>query len=235
MTLPGTTTEGFQLVMPFVPEGRANMVGWMAASSDPGQYPKVTAYRFPQTMTVEGPGQVFSRINSDQNFSKDRSLLSQTGSNLVFGDFQVIPIEDTFLYVQPAYVVASGDNPIPELKFVLLVNGSGGDVSQGATLAEALSKAVGGVVPPDNNGGQGTLAQKIQSLLNDALGHFQKADEALSNGDLGTYQDELAQAQDLVKRANDLAASKAGGGGTPTGTPSPTASSTPTASSSASP
>ena len=220
--------------MPFVPEGRANMVGWMAASSDPGQYPKVTAYRFPQTMTVEGPGQVFSRINSDQNFSKDRSLLSQTGSNLVFGDFQVIPIEDTFLYVQPAYVVASGDNPIPELKFVLLVNGSGGDVSQGATLAEALSKAVGGIVPPDNNGGQGTLAQKIQNLLNDALDHFQKADEALSNGDLGTYQDELTQAQDLVQRANDLAASRAGGGGgTPTGnatsspSPSPSGSSAP--------
>jgi uncharacterized membrane protein (UPF0182 family) len=223
MKLPGTADEGFQLVLPFVPTGRSNMVGWMAASSDPGEYPNVTAYRFPSGRNIEGPGQVFARINSDQEFSSDRSLLSQLGSDLVFGDFQVIPIEDTFLYVQPAYVVATQENTIPELKFVLVVNGSGGQVSQGKTLAEALAGAIEGVTPPpDGGGGTGTLAQRIQRLLNQALAHFQAADAALKAGDLGTYQDQLTLAQALVQRANELAATS--GGETPTPSPPPTAS-----------
>ena len=35
MKVPGDTVEHFQLVLPFVPEGRQNMVAWMAANSDP--------------------------------------------------------------------------------------------------------------------------------------------------------------------------------------------------------
>ena len=49
--LPGQTTEAFQLVIPFVPAGRPNMVGWMAANSDPTDYGHITMFRFPEGST----------------------------------------------------------------------------------------------------------------------------------------------------------------------------------------
>ena len=62
--LPDGKTEEFELVIPFVPADRQNMVAWMAASSDQPDYGQLTVFRFPEGRTIEGPTQVFARINA---------------------------------------------------------------------------------------------------------------------------------------------------------------------------
>ena len=226
--VPGGTTEQFQLVVPFVPAGRQNMVGWMSASSDPLDYGNVTMFRL--TENIEGPQQVYARINNDPQFSSERTLLGQQGSEIAFGDFLVIPIDDSFLYVLPIYVQSTSGPQIPELKRVVVVNGSSGDVSLGNTLASALSAATGGTIsepggngePPPDGGGTGTTVQQVQALLAEALQHFAAAQEALKAGDLALYQQELEQAQALIEQANQLVAGQSSGGPSPSGTPTPT-------------
>ena len=231
--VPGGATEQFQLVIPFVPAGRQNMVGWMSANSDPLDYGHVTMFRL--TQNIEGPQQVYARINNDPTFSSERTLLGQQGSEIDFGDFLVIPIDDSFLYVLPIYVQSTSGPQIPELKRVIVVNGSGGDVSIGSTLADALSQATGGTIgepggngnpPPPDGGGNGTTDQQVQALLTQALEHFASAQEALKAGNLALYQQELEQAQSLIEQANQLIAGQATGGSTPppTATPTPSAS-----------
>ena len=154
MRLPGETEEHFVLIQPFTPQGRQNMVAWMAARSDPGaEYGTVLSYQFPSGVNVDGPTQVFSRINQDARFSTERTLLSQGGSDVLFGDFLVIPIDDGLLYVQPVYVRSTQTNAIPELKRVVVVNGD--RVGIGTTLRDALADSLSGqVVPPDGGGEQ---------------------------------------------------------------------------------
>jgi uncharacterized protein len=248
--LPDQTTEAFQLVIPFVPAGRPNMVGWMAADSDPTDYGHITMFRFPEgsTNNIEGPPQVFARINNDPAFSSFRTLVGQQGSTLSFGDFLVIPVDNSFLYVVPVYVTASDATPaIPELKKVVVVNGSEGDVSLGSSLPEALGLATSGVSGGTHGNGPGNgppptgnVDQQIQTLLNEALLHFQNADTALKAGDLATYQSELAQAQALVQQAQQLASTANAGSGSGSTTTSPTpappsATATPAATASPSP
>jgi len=206
MKLPGETTEQFVLVMPFTPQGRQNMVGWMAAKSDPTDYGQRVAYDFPAGRPVLGPDQVFAQMNQDPTFSADRTLFSQSGSTVLFGDLLVIPVGNSFLYVEPVYIRSAQQNAIPELKRVIVANGE--TVGVGATLSDALNAATGaqtGGGGPSTPGG--TTDQQIQSLLQEALDHFQAADAALKSGDLATYQSELVKAQQLVKQANDIAAS----------------------------
>jgi uncharacterized membrane protein (UPF0182 family) len=226
--LPGGEREEFQLVIPFVPDGRPNMVAWMAASSDPESYGSITVYRFPEGRNIEGPGQVFARINQDRAFSEQRTLLDQAGSTVTFGDFLVIPIEDSFLYVQPVYVRASQESAIPELTFVAIVNGSAGEVAFASTLPEALALAVEGIEPPDGGGGEepppggeGTVQERIAELLVEAEGHFQAAEAALRDGDLATYQDQIALAEQAVAEAVALAGEVAEPVGEPVSSPSP--------------
>jgi uncharacterized membrane protein (UPF0182 family) len=226
MTLPGETSEQFVLVMPFVPQSRQNLVAWMAAKADPDVYGDLVAYSFPEGRNILGPSQVFSQINQDPTFSQQRSLLGTGGSRVIFGDFLAIPVGNSFLYVQPVYVRSNQTDAIPELKRVLVVNG--GVVGVSDTFEGALSAAVTGVQP--TGGGEQPGGKTVAQLLAEALDHFAAADAALKAGDLATYQDELAQAQALVKQANDLAAAAAGSGTgatvtptvTPTATPSPT-------------
>jgi uncharacterized membrane protein (UPF0182 family) len=225
MKAPGDTSEEFQLVLPFVPEGRQNIVAWMAASSDPTDYGRLLALELPDGANVDGPSVVFSRINQNPDFSAQRTLLGQGGSQVLFGDFLVIPIENSFLYVQPVYVRSNQETAVPELKRVVVANGD--SVGVGNTLEEALADSVKGQVPEEptgggGGGGGGGGAQSVEALLSQALQHFQAADEALRRGDLATYQEELAEAQDLVQQAEDLA-----GGQTAAATTSPSASPTP--------
>jgi len=171
-------------------------------------------------------------------------LLGQQGSEIDFGDFLVIPIDDSFLYVLPIYVQSTSGPQIPELKRVIVVNGSGGDVSLGNTLADALSEATGGTIgepggngnpPPPDGGGGGTTDQQVQALLTEALAHFASAQAALKAGDLALYQQELEQAQSLIEQANQLVAGQGNGGSTPPPTATPTPSASVTASPSPSP
>nr|MBA3738519.1 UPF0182 family protein [Actinomycetota bacterium] len=195
-----------------------------AVNSDPEDYGELVAFTFPSGRDVDGPGLIFSRINSDQEFSEARTLLGTGGSEVRFGDLLTIPIEDSILYVLPMYVRANQEAAVPELKLVMVVNGS--SVSVATSLSEAIEEATGattggepgGEPPPD--GGTGTVDQQVQQLLRQAVEHFVAAEAALRDGDLATYQAELEQAQALVERANDLVAG-------PTGEPSPSPSVSP--------
>ena len=211
LRLPGETDEGFVLVVPFTPQGRQNLVSWMVARSDPGaDYGEIVAYQFPSGQNVDGPEQVFARINQDPRFSSERTLLGQGGSQVEFGDFLVIPVGNALLYVQPVYV-SSAANAIPELKRVLVVNG--GEIGIGSTLQAALDETLGGQVvpPPDGGGGGGgggtgggTTDERVRALLQEAVGHFEAADAALRAGDLATYQEEIGKAQVAIAQAAEL-------------------------------
>jgi uncharacterized membrane protein (UPF0182 family) len=222
LRLPGEEEAGFVLILPFTPQGRQNMVSWMMARSDAGpNYGEIVNYQFPSSQTIEGPQQVFARLNQDARFSADRTLLGQGGSNVEFGDLLVIPVGESLLYVQPVYV-SSQANAIPELKRVLVVNG--GQIGIGATLSEALNDTLGDdVVPPDGGGtgggesggggggGGGTTEDRVRALLAEAVGHFDAAEAALRAGDLATYQDEVRAAETAIAEAARLAGTGTGG------------------------
>jgi uncharacterized protein len=221
LKVPGSTDTQFQLVIPFVPQSRQNMVSWMTVGSDPGSgYGKMIAFTFPQGSAIDGPSLVFSRINQDPGFSSARTLLGTAGSTVQFGDFLVIPMGNSFLYVEPVYVRSAQSSAVPELKRVIVVNG--GTVGVATDLPGALQASLQG----QSGGGQGSgpgvgsVDQQVASLIDQALQHFSTANAALTAGNLGLYQSELKLAQDLMSQAKSLLA-RAVTGGTPGGTPTP--------------
>jgi hypothetical protein len=93
---------------------------------------------------------------------------------------------------------------------------------------EALQLLFGGTgtsTTPDTTPTPTTGDSTIQQLLDQAAAKFNQADAALRNGDLGTYQTLVKQAQDLVAQAQ----AKLKGTSTPsTAAPTTTAPTTPT-------
>ncbi|MGH2660295.1 MAG: UPF0182 family protein [Actinomycetota bacterium] len=223
MRLPGEADETFVLVLPFTPEGRQNIVAWMAAKSDPADYGEIVVFEFPSGENVDGPSQVFSRMQQDARFSADQTLFSQSGSDVRFGDFLIIPISDGLLYVQPVYVRSSQETAIPELKRVLIANG--GRLGYGTNLQLALNDSFGVTVVPPEDGEPspgGTVPQQITRLLQQAVDHFARAEEALRAGDLARYQSEIEAAQAAIQRASELASGQRGEAASPSPTPTPT-------------
>ena len=142
--LPGQQQEEYVLVRPFTPGGgtnnRQNMVAFLAGRSDGANYGKLVDYEFPRQLTVQGPQQVEARINQEPDISKEITLLDQAGSQVILGNFLIIPIENTLLYVEPLYVQAV-NSPFPELKRVIVA--SQNKVVMSSTLGDALTALVG--------------------------------------------------------------------------------------------
>jgi uncharacterized membrane protein (UPF0182 family) len=222
LSLPEAAEERFMIILPMTPADRPNMVAWLAAISDPEEYGRMVAFRFPVERNVNGPGQVAALISQAPEVSREVTLFGQLGSRVIYGDLLTIPIGQGFLYVQPLYLRSQQlQTAIPELKRVIVVNGQ--SVAMDETLELALAQLFGAAPPeepgqPPEEPGEpptGTVAE----LLAEARQHFERAEELLRAGDLAGYQREIEAAQRAVQQAlQELR----GGGAQPSPTPSPT-------------
>jgi hypothetical protein len=118
MRLPRETTAEYILMLPMVPQGRDNMISWLAARCDGDDYGHLFEYAFSKDRLFYGPYQIQARINQNPEISRQLSLWNQMGSKVVFGNLIVIPIQDSLLYVESLYIRAE-NGQLPELQRVI--------------------------------------------------------------------------------------------------------------------
>ncbi len=137
MKLPEDDKLTFRLMMPFTPSKKNNMIGWMSANSDAPNYGKITVYKLPKEQMIYGPQQIESRIDQDTEISKQLSLWGQKGSQVIRGNLLVIPLENSFIYVEPVYLQAT-QSRFPELKRIVVAYGN--KIAMEETFELALQK-----------------------------------------------------------------------------------------------
>jgi uncharacterized membrane protein (UPF0182 family) len=138
--LPGESGLQFLLMMPVTPSNRDNMIAWIAARSDTPGYGEVIVYKLSRDSLVLGPLQVEAMIDQDTTILRQLTLWDRHGSHVIRGNLLAIPIDHSFLYVEPVFMLAEGTN-IPQLKRVIVSDGT--RVAMGSGLAEALQVLFG--------------------------------------------------------------------------------------------
>ena len=121
-TLPGEKQPEFLLILPFTPRGKDNLIGWMAARCDGDHLGKLVFFQLSKQQLMYGPMQIESRIDQDQNISKDLTLWNQQGSHVLRGNIIALPVTGGFLYVESIYIQAT-EARMPQLKKVVLAMG----------------------------------------------------------------------------------------------------------------
>ncbi len=251
LALPGDTQPSFVLFQSFSPASSSggaanNMTAWLAAQSDytTTNHPKLVAVPLNNSVNVLGPLQFDNNINTDPIISPEISLLSQHGSSVILGNVIVLPFNnDSFLYVRPLYVLASGaagGTAFPQLHEVIV--GTQNTVAQGSSFVQALQTLFNTTqpIPGLASAGSGTpttpttpttpstsnLTSQELALLNDLLTHQQNAEAALQKGDFTTFgKEEDAVKADSAALTTLLQAQKAST--SPSPSPSASASATP--------
>ncbi len=210
MHLPGETKGEFTLLLPFSPARRQNMVAWLSVKSDGADYGKQLVYRFPKDKLIYGPEQISARVNQNPAISSQLTLLSQRGSQIIFGNLIVIPIERSLLYVQPLYLLAE-QSEIPQLKYVIVATGT--TLSMQPTLGEALAQVFTGVGTPTTSAPPGattlpgtttTTSPAVGSLVKEANDHYVRAQDALKTADWATYGKEMQALQQALNQLSQV-------------------------------
>ncbi|MGH7572416.1 MAG: UPF0182 family protein [Gemmatimonadota bacterium] len=191
--LPDDTEPTFQLVLPFTPARRDNMIALLAAKSDPDNYGQRVIYEFPKDRLVYGPMQVEARIDQDPVISEQITLWSQKGSSVIRGNLMVIPVGRSVLYVEPLYLQAQ-QSQLPELRRVIAAFGS--RIVMEPTLEDAILALIGTADgAPAGEPGFSTVLEEgpvetpaqVGDLARQAQAAYDRAIAAQRRGDWAAY------------------------------------------------
>src|SRR5829696_282957 len=208
--LPGSDKPEFVLVMPFTPNGKENMVSYLAAQSDPAKYGDLTLFSLDRARTILGPTQVNARILATPAISAELTVLNQQVSRVLLSSLINGTVNESLLYVQPIFVQSAAPNSFPLLQKVAVFYNN--QVGYAETLDDAINDVVSGATPaqppPDDGApapppptpGTGGNAD-VQSLLRQANDQYQQAQAALAAGNLGEYQEHITRMGELVQQA----------------------------------
>jgi uncharacterized membrane protein (UPF0182 family) len=219
------------LMRPFVPfsddDRNQLLTAFMAARMDGESYGELVVYEMPSRDLPDGPGIAASDIRGNENVARDETELGRGGSQVLYGNLLLVPVDNALLYVQPFYVESSSEGrQLPQLTKVIATFGDRVVIEE--TLQEALGALFGqqantqeepGVQPDEpagdaeQPGGTGTAAERAATLLAEADVLFGEADAALAEGDLATYDDKVDDARDKVDEAIALLEGGDGGAG----------------------
>ncbi len=210
MKRPYEEKEEFMLMIPYTPKLKNNMVAWMAGLCDGENYGKLVVYQYPKQTLVYGPMQIEQRINQDTTISPQLSLLDQQGSKVLRGNMQAILIDNDILYVEVVYVQAAGDEQsLPEVKKVIVSYED--TIVMADSLMEGIEAIFGDVdgsdeVPdnPDKPEG-GEVIVPTGELHKQALEIFNKAEEAVSDGDWASYGKYMDELEEILNAMNSSA------------------------------
>lgn len=200
----------FVLLRPFVPfsrdDARTELQGFMTASSDPETYGTLTVFQVDGELP-EGPLSVASAAETDTQISAEITLLNQSagGSNVRFGDLQLVPVADGLLYIRPFYVASrqSSATSASATEYRSIIVSYDGD----AAFADTIGGALGQLFPDldADIGERANVAVPSEAEVTDDDGASPSLDDG--SGPLGpastggTAEELLTQADELLSEA----------------------------------
>lgn len=221
----------FSLTSVYVPYKKQNLAAFVSVDSDASKesYGQIRMLELPETTQIDGPGQVANQFGSNTRIQNQLAKLTRNANvRVVYGNLLTLPVGESLLYVQPLYAIRGGDSEAnyPVLRYVLVSFGNRAAI--GTTMREAVGNVLGakgqtgGETPPvdagDDEGGddggeggnelpqipEGTFTEQVSGLLDKADAQFDKAQQALEDGDLAAYQKANQRAEQFVRQALEL-------------------------------
>ncbi len=201
MRLPNTKKEEYILMLPLSPSNKDNMIAWICARCDAPHYGDLIVYALPKDKLIYGPMQIEARINQKPDISSELTLWGQQGSQVIKGNQLVIPIKNSFIYVEPVYL-QSEQGQIPELKRVIVAFKD--KIEMRRTLDQAL-QAIFNVSNIQNNTSQQAETQdtlnfpsSITKKAKLALQYYNKAIDFLKHDNWAGYGEQLDKLRDIL-------------------------------------
>ncbi len=235
--LPGNDDAEFAALRAFVASASATagegsldeLTAFMVGRSDGANYGTLVEYEMlaGQQFDIASPTLADQRIRNEQDVGRFQTELGQRGSEVRFGEMQLVPIGNSIVYVRPLFVRAEGANAVPELEAVIVALGA--DVVMADDLESGLEELIGAPLDdvfdtdladigtdgtggeiPDGTEGESTVPEvrDVSSLLAEALQLQAEADEALQLGGAGglaQYAELQEQIRDLLEQAFEAA------------------------------
>ena len=157
-------------------------------------------YRFPKDSLTLGPAQIDATIDQDSQISQLLSLWGQRGSQVIRGNMLVLPINESLVYVEPLFL-QSEQSGMPQLQRIIVA------YKDQLVMEESLTEALNQII--DRDVGEPGLEEPETGLPVDsqvgqyAYELYEKAMQALRDGDFAGFGEALSQLESVLRRLID--------------------------------
>lgn len=195
----------------------------VVADTNTDRFGRLRVLLVPAAAEALGPARAFDRMRANPRVSTIETQLGQVGSQVNFGDVQVLATTAGLVYQRPMFLKPESSD-LQELKYVLVL--AGNRVTIEPSVASAFEKALTGstgspTVPqapagsPSPPGGTPSTPMTpldanatVDELLDDASASLAGAEAALKDGDLGLYQQRVEDARRRIEAARGASKTK---------------------------
>ena len=210
MRIPGEEAAEFVLIQPMVPEGRANMIAWVAARMDPGFYGERIAFRFPTDTSTQGPRRS-RRASTRTTPSRPSSGSGAAPARRSSGATCSCSHRRRWAGLRRADLPPGRGRAIPRVR--ARDHGRPGARRFCPDVEEGLRQLLGEAEPPPieeappNRTGRVPgrrhrrvrLPADVAGLVDEAQRLYDEAQAALDSGDLGEYQARIDELADVLE------------------------------------
>ena len=189
----------------------------VVADTNADAYGRLRVLLVPASAEALGPARAFDRMRANPRVSTIETQLGQVGSQVNFGDVQVLATTAGLVYQRPMFLKPESSD-LQELKYVLVL--AGNRVTIEPSVAAAFEKALTGsttvptptptATPLTPSVTPSTPTEKpldanatVGELLDGAAASLAAAETALKDGDLGLYQQRVEDARRQIDAARE--------------------------------
>ena len=191
----------------------------VVADTNTDRFGRLRVLLVPAAAEALGPARAFDRMRANPRVSTLETQLGQVGSQVNFGDVQVLATTAGLVYQRPMFLKPESSD-LQELKYVLVL--AGNRVTIEPSVAAAFEKALTGSTgsptvpspPTPSTPGETPTETPVDAnatvgeLLDDAAASLAAAEAALKDGDLGLYQQRVEDARRQIEAARDASKPK---------------------------
>jgi uncharacterized membrane protein (UPF0182 family) len=146
-------------------------------------------------------------VDQDTEISRQLALWDQRGSRVIRGNLMVIPIEDSFIYVEPVFLIAEGVD-IPQLQRVIVTTGDqvvmepnldqAIEALFGRAPTEAISEVAPAPVPIQPDSTRQAVPPAAYENFEELKSIWSELQTALQNGNWEQFGEKMEEIQDLL-------------------------------------
>ena len=190
--LPETNSNELVLMIPYTPQNRNNLTSWLAVRSNG----EMVIYSFPKEASVLGTVQLDNKIDQDTQTAKDLSLGSGTR---VRREVNVIPIDNTLVYVESIYIEAVNEDAVPQVSKVAVA------YKNSLAIADTFDQALKQLLNKET----GTIFIEVddETTLIDAIDNailtYQRMKEASQKSEWQEFGKELDKLEEVMTILNE--------------------------------
>lgn len=199
MKQEGDSSAEMVLIVPYTPVNKDNISAFFTVKCSGENYGDISLYKIPEDKNVYGTYQIESRIDTHPEISREFSLWNAGGSSVVRGSISVIPIADSFLYVEPIYISSGSDAALPAVKRVVVACGD--EIVMESSVDKALERLFGVKVDP-------FMQLSAQESINNTVDSYNKMKEIFSSGNWLGLGEAMQQLENSIKNLSNYATSQ---------------------------